>query len=49
MESEYFVYTNFYDINILDWLISQKKFPGNHHSPQDAINTFKKTISSLYK
>ncbi|CAG8826828.1 27877_t:CDS:1, partial [Dentiscutata erythropus] len=46
---EYFVCTNFYDVNILDWLISQKNFPGNHHSPQNAINVFKKTISSFYK
>ncbi|KAF0542795.1 hypothetical protein F8M41_004421 [Gigaspora margarita] len=46
---EYFESTTFYNVNILDWLISQENFPGNHHSPQDAINAFKKDISSFYK
>ncbi|KAF0542796.1 hypothetical protein F8M41_004422 [Gigaspora margarita] len=39
----------FYNVNVLDWLISQENFPGNHHSPQDAINAFKKDIPSFYK
>ncbi|CAG8817627.1 18901_t:CDS:2, partial [Racocetra persica] len=47
---EYFKNTTFYNVNILDWLISQEKnFPGDYRSPQDAITAFKDDISSFYK